>query len=49
MGTGNMLLRNLEHEWDVQSDLDRPRLAWQKKKSSSARTVRQHREEIRMT
>lgn len=48
-GTGNMLLRNGEQEWDGQSDLDNPRLAWQKTKSFSARTVRQHREGIRMT
>lgn len=48
-GTGNVQLRNGEQELDGQSDLDNPRLAWQKKKSSSARTVRQHREGIRMT
>lgn len=48
-GTGNMLLRNGEQEWDGQSDLDNPRLAWRKKKASSTVTFRQHREGIRMT
>lgn len=39
-GAGNVLLRNGEQKLDGQSDLEDPRVAWEKKKSSSSRTVK---------